>query len=57
LARHRRFSAWTAVKLGQQGDGGMGGGVRVVPSPDHLHDDRRGVAQRPGKRGKAARRA
>src|SRR5262249_877608 len=36
-----------AVQLGQQGDGGVRGRMWVVAPPDHLHGDRRGVAQRP----------
>jgi hypothetical protein len=34
------------VKLGQQGDRGVGGGMRVVAPPDHLQGNGRGVPQR-----------
>jgi hypothetical protein len=37
----------TAVQLGQQGDGSVRRRVRVVPPPDHLDGDRRGVPQQP----------
>ena len=48
--RRERAGRWVtrsrraAVQLGQQGDGGMGRGMRVVPPPDHPHGDGRGVA-------------
>jgi predicted MFS family arabinose efflux permease len=36
-----------AVQLGQQGDGRMRRGMRVVAPPDHVHRDGRGVPHRP----------
>src|SRR3984957_6375998 len=36
------------VELGQQGDRGVGRGMRVVPPPDHVDGDRRGVPDGPG---------
>ena len=35
------------VELGQQGDRRVGRGMRVVPPPDHVDGDRRGVPHRP----------